>query len=142
MTDAVDRGSAIRTPLDLPLAEHEARAVRHGYFIVELADGRVMAERLGVQTPLAHMALALGDHDRGMIPADLPGPPSAAHAGSAAMSDIAGSGDAQRLLLAVRDGCAPADLLLEAFSQVQATSDAERLRAFARQVQKALEGRG
>lgn len=137
MIDTTDRDAV---QFDMTRAAFARRALQPCYRLVELADGRVMAERLGVRMPLAHMTLALGDHDRGMIPVDLPGPPSAAHA-DAAMSEIAGGRDAQRMLLAVCEGCTPADLLLEAFSQVQAANDAERLRSFARHVQKALEGR-
>jgi len=55
------------------------------------------------------------------------------------MSSIHGGQDAQRLLATVRDGCAPADALLEALKQVQATDDPVRLQGFARGLQKALE---
>lgn len=130
--------SAVRLPAWMSAEGDSAarRAPQLGYHIIKLADGRVMAERLGVRMPLAHMALALGDHHRGMMPADLPGPPPA----DAEESDFAGDRDARRLLLALRDGAAPADLLLQAFDQVRATNDAERLRAFARHVQCALKG--
>jgi hypothetical protein len=111
-------------------------ALQSGYLVVKLSNGAVIACRLGVPMPLAHMFVALGDHDRSMMPADLPGPPHAAAEASA----IAGDSDAQRLLLALRDGGAPADLLLEVLHQVQTANDAERLRSFMRRVQKALEG--
>ena len=57
----------------------------------------------------------------------------------AVMSNIAGQRDAQALLHNLREGCAPADLLLEEFDRVAAAADAERRRAFARTLQKALE---
>jgi hypothetical protein len=56
-----------------------------------------------------------------------------------AMSSIAGTQDAQRVMYQLRE-IAPADLLLLAFQQVQATGDAERMRAFARTIQKRIEG--
>ena len=58
-----------------------------------------------------------------------------------AVATVRGSEDARRLLLALRDGCAPADALLEALQAVLSLDDAERLRGFARQLQKTLERR-
>ena len=58
---------------------------------------------------------------------------------TAALAVIAGLHDAERLLHALRGGCAPADLLLEAMLQVQAYGDVERARGWARAVQKQLE---
>jgi len=112
-------------------------AARRGYLLALRADGSLAVTRLGVPVALLHMFDSLGDHDRGMVPIEQQ--PEAPHANVEARQ-LAGATDAQRLLLAVRDGCAPADLLLEAFRQVQATNDAERLRAFARHVQSALKG--
>jgi len=57
----------------------------------------------------------------------------------AVMSNIAGQRDAQRLIHIVRHDCAPADALLEAFELVRGTGDADRLRGFAREVQKFIE---
>lgn len=58
---------------------------------------------------------------------------------NAAMATIHGGQDAQRLVFAIRQGCAPADALLEGLQQVQAVDDAERTRSFCRELQKALE---
>ena len=56
-----------------------------------------------------------------------------------ALSVIAGGHDAQQLLEALRGGGAPADLLSEALAEVQAHHDADRLRGWARALQKQLE---
>lgn len=59
-------------------------------------------------------------------------------AADAAMANIDGQRDAQRLIHAVRQGCAPADAVLEGIHQVQAFGEA-RLRGFARELQKTIE---
>lgn len=59
----------------------------------------------------------------------------------AVMATIHGGQDAQRLLHAVRQGCAPADAILDGLLAVQALNDDERLRGFCRELQKALERR-
>lgn len=58
-----------------------------------------------------------------------------------AVATIRGVNDAERLLVVLREGCAPADALLEALQAVLSLEDAERLRGFARQLQKTLERR-
>ena len=55
------------------------------------------------------------------------------------MSCIRGGTDAQRLLQILRDGMAPADALHEALAQVGATGDVDRVRGFARELQKTIE---
>lgn len=55
------------------------------------------------------------------------------------MGNIRGGTDAQRLLQTLRGGLAPADALHEALQAELATGDAERLRGFARTIQKVLE---
>ena len=57
----------------------------------------------------------------------------------AALSTVAGQREAERLLLTLHDGCAPADLLTEALAQVQACGDQHMLRGFLREIQKQLE---
>lgn len=57
------------------------------------------------------------------------------------MANLTGQRDASHLLHVIRQGCSPADALLEAFKSVAAADNHERLRGFARGVQKALEGR-
>lgn len=57
----------------------------------------------------------------------------------AVMSNITGQRDAQRAIFAIREGCAPADALLDAFEILRGTGDADRLRGFARELQKAIE---
>lgn len=57
----------------------------------------------------------------------------------AAMAAIRGTTDAQRLAHVLREGCAPADAMLEALQLVLATEDSERLRGFCRELQKRLE---
>jgi len=57
----------------------------------------------------------------------------------AVMSAIRGTTAAQKLLFAMCEGCAPADLLLEGIEQAQATGDREFLRAFVREIAKRLE---
>ena len=57
----------------------------------------------------------------------------------AAMSAIKGCQDTQRLVFALKDGMAPADTLLEGLQAVEAIGDPERLRGFARELQKRLE---
>jgi len=57
----------------------------------------------------------------------------------AAMATIHGGQDAQRLVFAIRQGCAPADALLDGLKQVQSAGDDDRLRGFCRELQKALE---
>ncbi len=64
---------------------------------------------------------------------------SAAHDADPVMSTIRGSQDAQRLIFAIREGCAPADALLEGLQGILALGDGERLRGFAREIQKRLE---
>ncbi|CAM5796606.1 hypothetical protein [Rhizobacter fulvus] len=59
--------------------------------------------------------------------------------GNAVMANIAGQRDANQLLFSIREGCAPADLLLDALDHGQKAGEAEYMRAFARTVQKALE---
>ncbi len=59
--------------------------------------------------------------------------------GDAVMSNIRGMQDAQHLLDVVRQGCAPADALLQAMEKVRGTGDPARLRGFMRECQKALE---
>lgn len=56
-----------------------------------------------------------------------------------AVSAVLGHADAERLLSAIHDDSAPADALYEAIGLVAATGDADRLRAFARGVQKRIE---
>lgn len=56
-----------------------------------------------------------------------------------AMAAIRGTTDAQRLVHALREGCAPADAMHEALQLVLATKDSERLRGFCRELQKRLE---
>lgn len=56
-----------------------------------------------------------------------------------AVSTIAGAQDAHRLLIAIHEGCAPADTLLTGFRMVEGTGDAARLRGFCRELQKHLE---
>lgn len=63
---------------------------------------------------------------------------STTHA-AAAVSTIKGVQDAQRLILSIRDGCAPADAVLAGLRLVEATNDAARLRGFCRGLQKTLE---
>ena len=60
-------------------------------------------------------------------------------AADAVMSPIRGCHDAEHLVLALRDGCAPADALLACIREVQATNDAERIRSFCRVLQKVME---
>jgi hypothetical protein len=55
------------------------------------------------------------------------------------MSVIRGSADAERLVASIREGCAPADALMDAIEQVSGLDDDGRLRSFLRGVQKALE---
>lgn len=55
------------------------------------------------------------------------------------MARIRGQQDAQRVLHAIRQGCAPEDALFDAVRAVQAIGDAERVRGFLREVQKRLE---
>ena len=62
-----------------------------------------------------------------------------AGAADTAVATIKGVQDAQRLLVALRDGLAPADALLEALQAVLSLDDPVRLRGFARQLQKTLE---
>lgn len=57
----------------------------------------------------------------------------------AAMAAIQGGQDAQRLLFALSDGCAPADMLFDGLQAVLATGDVVRLRGFTREIQKRLE---
>lgn len=56
-----------------------------------------------------------------------------------ALSVVAGQRDAERLLLTLREGVAPPDLLAAALMQVQAQGDPEMQRAWCRRLQKALE---
>jgi len=58
-----------------------------------------------------------------------------------AMSVIRGSQDAQRLVASIREGCAPADALMDGVDRVRALNDDDRLRGFLREIQKALERR-
>ncbi len=60
---------------------------------------------------------------------------------TAALSTIRGGRDAQRLVATIREGCAPADALLEGLRAIAATEDDDRLRGACRGLQKALEGR-
>jgi hypothetical protein len=60
----------------------------------------------------------------------------------AVMANINGQRDAQRLIHAVRQGCAPADALLEGITQVQTLGDADRVRGFVRELQKVIERAG
>lgn len=55
------------------------------------------------------------------------------------MGTVQGCLAAQRVINTVRQGCAPADALLEALQAVQATGEPERVRGFVREVQKAVE---
>jgi hypothetical protein len=57
----------------------------------------------------------------------------------AAMSSIRGTTDAQRLMATIREGCAPADALLDGMVQVLQAGDPERTRGFFRELQKRLE---
>ena len=57
----------------------------------------------------------------------------------AAIAHVRGFEDAQRLLVALREGCAPADALLEALQAVLSVDGAERMRGFCRELQKRLE---
>lgn len=61
MNGAVDRGSAIRTLLDLPLAEHEKRAVQRGFVLQIGRDGRLMVSRLGMEVPPDQLLEVLRD---------------------------------------------------------------------------------
>lgn len=60
---------------------------------------------------------------------------------SAAASTIQGGQDAQRLVATIREGCAPANALLEGLRAIAATKDEDRLSGACRGLQKALEGR-
>jgi hypothetical protein len=55
------------------------------------------------------------------------------------MSAIQGARDADAVLLDVRLGCAPPDAVHEAIVSLPAGGDPDRLRAFARRLQKRLE---
>ena len=55
------------------------------------------------------------------------------------ISVIRGGLDAQRLVAAICEGCAPANALREGLDEVQAIGDEDRLRGFCRELQKALE---
>jgi len=57
----------------------------------------------------------------------------------AAMANINGQRDAQQLIFTIREGCAPADLLLEAIGTATEVDHPEYARGFARTLQKALE---
>lgn len=57
----------------------------------------------------------------------------------AVMQNILGQRDAQHLLFALQEDCAPADALHDALQQVLAAGDADRTRAFCRELQKRLE---
>jgi hypothetical protein len=57
----------------------------------------------------------------------------------AALANIRGTTDAQRLLHVCRSGCAPADALQDALQQVVAADEPERLRGFLRHLQKQFE---
>lgn len=63
----------------------------------------------------------------------------AATLADAVMSNIHGCQDAQAWIYTLRQGCAPADALLEALDQERATGDVHRLRGFVRELQKAIE---
>lgn len=67
--------------------------------------------------------------------------PKAATFSDAVMSTIRGGQEAQRLIFSIREGCAPADVLLDGLQAVQAVNDADRLRGFCRELQKSLERR-
>jgi len=55
------------------------------------------------------------------------------------MSNINGQRDAQRVIYSIRQGCAPADALHDAFELVRSVGDAVRLQGFARELQKHIE---
>lgn len=57
----------------------------------------------------------------------------------AAIATIHGDQDAQRLEHTICLGCAPADALLDGLKQIEAAGNADRLRGFCRELQKALE---
>lgn len=67
---------------------------------------------------------------------DLPRPGSLSHG---ALSVVEGQEEAAQLLLLLREGMAPADLLHEALERVFRAGDAPRLRGWCRALQKALE---
>ncbi len=58
-----------------------------------------------------------------------------------AVATIQGARDGERLVVVIREGCAPADALLDGLQQVLATGDEDRLRGFCRELGKALERR-
>lgn len=58
----------------------------------------------------------------------------------AAMSNIDGQRDANRLIFAIREGCAAPDLLLSAFDKATAYGHREYARGLCRTLQKAFEG--
>ena len=55
------------------------------------------------------------------------------------MSTIRGQNAAQHLMHVIREGCAPADALLDAVQQVRDTDDNDLLRGFMREIQKGME---
>jgi len=57
----------------------------------------------------------------------------------AAMAAIYGTRDAQKVLFDIRGGCASPDAVLTALEAVLSLDDPERLRGFARELQKAIE---
>ena len=58
-----------------------------------------------------------------------------------ALSTIQGGQDAQSLVTTIREGCAPADALLEGLRAIAAAGNEDRLRGACREIQKALERR-
>lgn len=60
-------------------------------------------------------------------------------AADSVMSSVDGATAARTLIVSMRSGCAPADLLLEGIEQAQAGGDREYVRAFVRTLQKTLE---
>ena len=57
----------------------------------------------------------------------------------AAAASVGGQLDAQKLLVAIRTGHAPADMLLSAIGEASAVEHPEHLRGFVRVLQKVLE---
>jgi hypothetical protein len=62
-------------------------------------------------------------------------------AAAAALAAIKGAQEAQAVLQELRSGTALPEALHEALQRIRAAGDGARLRAFTRELQKALEGR-
>ena len=101
-----------------------------------MAVGRARDQRDSQHAHSASQAVDVQPRDQRKLQAEEAPPPSLA---DRTMACIRGGTDAQRLLQILRDGMAPADALHDALAQVGATGDADRLRGFARELQKAIE---